>query len=394
MPYQKSEPVYSDKEKEIPVPGVWRLKDSKLYLAEVTYREPQTEKRIRRRKTFNRIDTAKEWIQTQKAAAIRGEITGQRKQEVILFEDFVEEYFEVWKLERKASTVYGEKKRIDGVLKLHFGSMPIHTITRKDIDRFIVFRRERGRVVKEGAPERGVSAASANRDLCRLKNMFKQAVAWGYIESNPAGGITQAREHPEPADYLSKEEVRKVLALCDDFVRPLFTVAVNTGMRWGELMGLAWKDVAIEHGLLTVRDPKNRETRHVPMNQATKEALLAHRLQQAREAGGIVKQVFVNRVTGKPFNNLRKAFKKALDAAGVTRHIRFHDLRHTAASHMVMSGLDLRTTGAILGHKDPKVTQRYAHLAPDHLKHAIDRLDYTEQVQQKGQGESNEQGNG
>lgn len=387
MPYQKSEPVFRDKEKKIPEPGIWRLKNSRFYLAEVTYRDPVTDKRIRERKTVNRLDLAEEWIQTRKADALRGDIT--RKRKVILFRDFSKEYFEVWRLDRKASTVYGEKKRIDGILKLHFGSKPIHTITRKDIERFIAYRRKRGMVVKQGDPKRGVSAASANRDLCRLKNMFKMAVAWDYLETNPAAGITQARERPEPADYLSKEEVCEVLALCDDFVRPLFAVALNTGMRWGEMLSLEWQDVNVERRLITVRDPKNRETRHIPMNRAVKEILAAHRVKQAQESSAIKKQVFVNKATGKPYNDLRKALRRALDAAGVTRHIRFHDLRHTAASHMVMAGLDLRTTGAILGHKDPKVTQRYAHLAPEHLKDAIEKLDFTEPSQGEGQGESN-----
>tara|TARA_Y100000588_G_scaffold352271_1_gene404782 strand:- start:157 stop:408 length:252 start_codon:yes stop_codon:yes gene_type:complete len=78
--------------------------------------------------------------------------------------------------------------------------------------------------------------------------------------------------------------------------------------------------------------------------------------------------------------------RQALDATGILRHVRFHDLRHNAASHKVMAGADLRTVGAILGHKDPKIPQRYAHLAPDHLKDAIDPLDCSE----TGQRESSE----
>jgi site-specific recombinase XerD len=100
----------------------------------------------------------------------------------------------------------------------------------------------------------------------------------------------------------------------------------------------------------------------------------------------------MNTKTGKAYNDLRKALSRGLKAAGVTRHIRFHDLRHTAASHLVMAGVDLRTVGAILGHKDPKVTQRYAHLAPEHLKEAMEKLDYGSDTKAATDGGQRENG--
>ena len=386
--YMKGEPVWIDKEKKVREAGLWKAKDGKGYIAEVSYIDPHTHQRVREMKRTHRLDLAREWRQTKKADALRGEVTRRKKRNVILFKDFADEYFKQWSLDRKASTVYGEKNRIDTILKPHFGSKPIHTITRKDIERFIALRRKQGRLRKrQDNPEvKGVSAASTNRELCRLKNMFKMAVAWGYIDSNPADGITQAKEPIEPADFLSKEEVNTLLDRCDGDVKPVFLLAVNTGMRWGELMSLTWRDVDFERGLITVWQAKNSETRHVPMNQAVRDALEAHRKQQAQEAGGIVPGVFVNADTGKPFNDLRRPLKRALKKAGVDRHIRFHDLRHTAASHLVMAGVDLRTVGKILGHKTAQITLRYAHLAPDHLKGAVERLDFNQAAGQERQG--------
>jgi len=358
-------------------PGIWEALDGKGYIAEVSYTDPQTGKRIREKKTTNRLDLAQQWRLTLKADALRGEITRKKQQDVILFKNFADEYFEAWKLERKSSTVYSERKRIDTILIPYFGQDPLHTITRKDVERFIKYRRERGRIRKrKGSRVSGVSAASSNRDLCRLKSMLKKAVEWGHIEANPAGGITQAREQIKPANYLSKVEAQALLDTCDDYVSPVFTLAVYTGMRWGEIMALKWKDVDFDLDLITVRDPKNREDRHIPMIQPVKDSLSPHQPKKDGKAIGITKQVFINAKTGKTYNDLRKALSRGLKAAGVTRHIRFHDLRHTAASNLVMAGVDLRTLGAILGHKDPKMTQRYAHLAPEHLKEAMEKLDY------------------
>lgn len=367
MAYQKGEPVYRDKAKTVKEPGVWRLKDSKLYLAEVNYADPQTGKRIRERKTINRQDLAIRWRQIRKADALRGEISRRKQQATIPFSKFAEEYLEAWKIERKDSTIVSEKNRIDGILKPHFGSRAIHTITRKDIENFIVKRRSNG-----------ISTATANRELCRLKNMFGMAVNWGYLDVNPAAGIKQAKEPIKEADYLTKEEVGRLLEVCEERIRPLLITAVYTGMRWGELMALEWRDVGFDRGLITVRDSKNLETRHIPMNTFVKEVLSDHQKKQAKEAGGISQAVFSNPDTGNPYRDLRNPFFKALEEAGVDRHFTFHGLRHTAASHMVMAGGDIRTVGAILGHKDLKVTQRYTHLAPDHLRKVVEGLDYTQ----------------
>ena len=69
--------------------------------------------------------------------------------------------------------------------------------------------------------------------------------------------------------------------------------------------------------------------------------------------------------------------RHALDKAKVKRHIRFHDLRHTTGSHLAMSGATEREIGEVLGHKDPKMSRRYSHLSPDHIKGVVDRLDFT-----------------
>jgi integrase len=338
---------------------------------------PATGQRRREWRSFNRLDLAREWRQAQKTDATRGAIRGRKKKaEPIPFKKFAEEYLKAWRQERKESTADREERRLQGSLTPHFGDMPLHTITRKHVEDFITKRRDEG-----------ITAATANRELVRLSSMFKRAVAWGYIEANPIAGLSQAKEQHKEAEYLSREEVARLLDACPERIRPLITVAVNTGMRWGELMALEWRDVGFDRGFITVRDPKNRETRHVPMNAAVREALELHRRRQAEQVGGIVPQVFARPETGKPWIDVRKTYYRALKDARITRRVTFHGLRHTAASHLVMAGVDLRTVGKILGHRTAQITLRYAHLAPDHLKGAVDRLDFTAPAEQEKAGE-------
>ena len=111
-----------------------------------------------------------------------------------------------------------------------------------------------------------------------------------------------------------------------------------------------------------------------PMNDELAKLMNRHRTVESRREGGIRKWVFVNPVTGDPYTDLRKRFGSALRQAEIEQHFTWHGLRHTAASHMVMAGVDLRTVGKILGHKSYAMTMRYSHLSPGFLKEATERL--------------------
>lgn len=258
-------------------------------------------------------------------------------------------------------------------LKPHFDNEPIHAITRKAVEDYIAERK--------GAK---ASVATCNRELCCLKNMLKKAVDWEYIEVNPAAGVRQEREYPKEATYLSQGEVARLLTKCDSRIRPFVEVAVNTGLRKGELHRLEWRDVNLDKRIITVRDTKNHETRHVPMNEAVYRVL--SRQPRVIASGKACPYVFAN-PDGTPYRDIRTALATALKAAEITRHIRIHDLRHTFASHLVMAGVDMRTVAKLMGHRVLQVTMRYAHLAPDHLKATVERLDFS--MKAEGEQESN-----
>ena len=139
-------------------------------------------------------------------------------------------------------------------------------------------------------------------------------------------------------------------------------------------MKLQWRDLDFDNGplgIVTLRETKSHETRHVPMNELARETL--EKCPKRIVDGKICPWVF-SRPDGDALRSIRNGFEAAVKRAGITKHIRFHDLRHTFASHLVMKGVDLRTVAKLMGHRDIRVTMRYAHLAPEHLQAAVDVL--------------------
>ena len=143
-------------------------------------------------------------------------------------------------------------------------------------------------------------------------------------------------------------------------------MALHTGMRKSELLGLKWHDIEIKRGVIHLLSTKNGEKRIIPMNRAIYDALTSVN----RHASS--PYVFVSE-DGNPYN-VRKSFETALKKSGIIS-FRFHDLRHTFASHLTMLGVELNTVRELLGHKTLNMTLRYAHLSPDHKSHAVGLFD-------------------
>jgi integrase len=156
-----------------------------------------------------------------------------------------------------------------------------------------------------------------------------------------------------------------------DYLTPLVLVALNTGLRRGELLQLCWRDVQPEQRVLTVRGEgaKTGQTRHVPLNTEALRVLKAWKPTEAQEDWF----VFSGSSSMTPLTEARKAWEGVLRRAKL-RSFRFHDLRHTFASKLVMAGVDLNTVRELLGHRKIAMTLRYAHLAPQHKAAAVERL--------------------
>jgi len=133
---------------------------------------------------------------------------------------------------------------------------------------------------------------------------------------------------------------------------PILILALNTGMRKSEILWLKWHDIDFKREVIHLYDTKNAEKR-VPKHPSSP-------------------YIFCDK-KGQSYGDIKKSFLTAIEKSGII-DFHFHDLRHTFASQLVMSGVDLNTVRELLGHKSLEMTLRYSHLSPDHKKRAVDVL--------------------
>src|SRR5262245_19191443 len=254
-----------------------------------------------------------------------------------------------------------EKYIVDEFANL-FGTAPLANITTWQIEKW---KAERGKELH---------LATVNRRLTVIKHMFGKAVDWGLIKTNPATGVKRFTVVSERTRFLTGEEVQNLLTKCESditspWLLPLVTLALNTGMRQGELLNLKWEGVNFERGVISVMQTKTMRRKTIAMNDATREAL--NWLSEHRYGEYLVMWPWGDRV-GR--TTVYDAFKEACSAAGI-KDFSFNDLRHTFASHLVMAGVDLVTVKDLLGHTGINMTVRYSHLVPEHKAQAVAKLD-------------------
>lgn len=246
-----------------------------------------------------------------------------------------------------------------------------------------------------GRLKAGAKAATVNRELDYLKGALSKARELGWIGANPLAGLARIKGEVEPRTrYLSDTEedrLRDALVTREkaaregrerynawraqrgipplptiegysDTLMPLTLVALNTGLRRGELLALRWPDIDFKLKQLTVhaKTAKSSKVRYVPLNA---EALAVLSQWQRQHPTG---RVFPTKPSTHTWPHL-------MARAGI-ENFRFHDLRHTFASKLVMAGVDLNTVRELLGHADITMTLRYAHLAPEHKAAAVELL--------------------
>lgn len=292
----------------------------------------------------------------------------------IPFSELAKQWLELHSKPHKAPKSYVKDRGvIFNYLIPHFGDQPSHRITHKQVQEYLVNRLKSGCL----KTKREVSPNTVNRELEIIRKMFNDGVKWGFLTKNPCQAIKKFKEAPRKIDYLTENEVKGLLIHCQPKDRALFAMAVYTGMRFGELTNLRRENVDLKNKIVTVEigsaeraTTKSGKIRYIPI--AT--SLLPILKQQMAVSGPLV---FPSKLGGDlRRTEVTKAYDSALKKAGVTRHIRFHDLRHTFASHFVMRGGDMMSLKEILGHSDLQMVQRYAHLAPDHLRRGIEKLKF------------------
>lgn len=250
----------------------------------------------------------------------------------------------------------------------------------------------------------GIAKVTVNRDIAGLKSVMSKAVEWDVIPYNPLAKIKPIKVTSlGRVRYLNTNEekcLRKKLLERDkkikdgrdsgnqwrerrgyekfpdlkgcayaDHLTPITLLTLNTGLRRGEVFNLIWKDINLNSKILTVQGTtsKSGETRYIPLNSESIEVL-----KQWQKQSNSKQYVFPAK-DGRKLNNITSSWTTIMTETKI-KDFRFHDLRHTFASNLVMKGVPLNTVRELLGHADLKTTLRYAHLAPDHKAEAVSLL--------------------
>jgi integrase len=163
--------------------------------------------------------------------------------------------------------------------------------------------------------------------------MLTKAVEWGYLKDNPAKSVKLLKELPGRLRYLEAEEIERFLDSCNEdpqvpYLGPIVLMALHTGMRWGESLGLRWDEIDLKQRLITITKSKNNERKTIAINDVLYEEL-------SRLPRHVTSVYLFCHPDGARILQIDRPFHSALKRAGVDK-FRFHDLRHTFASHLAM----------------------------------------------------------
>ena len=286
-----------------------------------------------------------------------------------------------WLTQRQVDWKPSARMGYEMILRQHlvpwFTASTMRQITAEDVQQYKV-----GKLRTAG--QEGLAPKTVNNHLGVLSSLMSDAVKWGYVGANPVKVVRKCRPDVDAEDFnfwTAEESDAFLQAIAAGRPRWLtfFLAALDTGMRLGELAALRWEDVDFERKRLHVRRswshgaetrPKGGKARSLPMTETLWTLLLEHQ----RACGDRVR-VFLSDDGGLlDSNRVKHHLWYGTKRAGVKR-IRFHDLRHSFASQLVIKGVSIYKVQQLLGHSDVKTTMRYAHLSPEAEEDAVSVLE-------------------
>jgi site-specific recombinase XerD len=327
--------------------------------------------RYRKNSRWTRIScrTHKKSIATRKLAEfIAG--GGENRQDIethesVTFSGFAEEYRNYIRTHKSRRWAESQEMYLHTHMIPFFGDMALAEVSTKRVEEYV---EERSKQVKN---------VTVNKELACLKHLFRIAEERGYVAVNPAKKVKMLPYDGTVKDrWLNERECKNLIEKANDYVRPFIEVALYTGMRKSELLNLEWADIDMEGKVVKVKNKeehhtKTYEERYIPISNRLYGLLKTLPRHDSSD------YVFHND-DGSKWIDVRGSFYSAIEKAGLEcsgrNKITLHTLRHTFASHLVMNGVHLRTVQKLLGHKSIKTTERYAHLAPDYMRDAVERL--------------------
>lgn len=317
------------------------------------------------------IPGARTQAQAERAESKRREEIYEGKYNPVrkLFSEFVDETFLPWSTANKRSHREDEQRSV--TLKGFFGEKHLRDIKPMMIEKF---KRERlATPTKHDSEERPRprSPASVNRDLACLSKILSMAFDNELVDSNPMRRVRLLKESGSRERFITADEEVKLFAKLTgrrDHIRSVVTVALNTGMRRGEILDLQWEHVNFIARTIFIARSKTGKTRTIPMNDIVFEELKA-----LKQDAGTRDFVFSVSKTGVNIDSIKTGWRNACAAAGLV-DLRFHDTRHTFATRLRANGVHEWDIRDLLGHTTTRMTSVYTHQTPANLRQAVTTL--------------------
>lgn len=281
------------------------------------------------------------------------------------FDELLLGYLKATQAEKRSTE---RDRRIARWLREYLGDRDLESLIANDVRGYIEWRRQSG-----------VTNATINRELALWSSATNYArTEWDWDIPNPVMG-RRLREPEGCIRWIARGEAQALIAVAEkkpkspylaDFIR----LALNTGCRSGEMLGLEWSRVDLQRRIFHLEDThtKTKRRRSVPLNEQARSALL-NRARFRAERCPDSPWVFCN-PTGQRIASVKRSFTTACNRAGIA-DFRIHDMRHTCAAWMVQEGVSIYEVKELLGHSTIKMTERYAHLAPENIRDAVAVLD-------------------
>ncbi len=317
--------------------------------------------------TFERLTDAKKWAHSTESAIRENRHFKTTEAKRHTLTELIDRYIR--------DVLPGKKSARDQTQQLTRWKAEIGSYTLADVTPSLLAecRDKLGREITVRRTRR--SPASVVRYMAALSTAFTIAVKeWGWLDDNPMRKVTKPREARGRVRFLSDDERVRLLKVCKEsgnpYLYPVVVLALSTGMRNGEIMGLTWDDVDLNRGRAILHETKNGERRAV--------AITSHALEQLKELSK-VRRIDSNLLFPAKENrphkpmDLRTSWRAAVKKAGL-EDFRFHDLRHSAASYLAMNGASLAEIAEVLGHKTLQMVKRYAHLSEGHTARVVESM--------------------
>ncbi|MBE3585827.1 MAG: site-specific integrase [Thermoanaerobacter sp.] len=360
--------------------------------------DPATGKLKRITKYFRTRQEAQDWLAQVRTEMVTGTFVEPAR---VTVGEWVDKWLNVYARQRVDITSYGLYETLVRChIKPSLGGIELQKLRPIDIQQMYAEKLRNGRLDGKG----GLSAETVTRIYNILHSALKQAMKEGLVTRNVAEAVDLPKIPKKEVKPLAREAVEKFLeAARKDRLYALFVMAIGTGLRRGELLGLKWEDINFEKGTLSVRrtlarakveggptrtalvlkEPKTGKSRRlVVLANFVLQALKAHKARQAQEKlffGQAYQDeglVFCTE-EGKPIDprNFTRRYTKLMKDAGL-EHTRFHNWRHTFATLLLEMGEHPKVVQEMLGHSKIAITlDTYSHLVPGLMEQAAEKLD-------------------